>query len=341
MAKRRALVFLSWILVIDWCTNGQAAEAANDAVALCRSIGRGVNLGNALEAPREGAWGFSLKAEYFPLIKQVGFDSVRIPVRWSAHAKHEPPYTIDSEFFARVDWALDQAAKNDLVAILNVHHYDELYPNPDEHLPRLKGLWEQIAARYRDRSERVLFELLNEPNARLDDRKWNAAIPELLAIIRKNNPTRGVIVGPANWNNVNELEKLALPESDRWLIATFHYYEPFQFTHQGASWAKGSDAWRGKTWTASTEELTRLRADFDKAAAWGKRHNLPIFLGEFGAYSAADMDSRARWTAVVVHEAEARGFAWAYWEFGSGFGVYDPQRQAWREPLLKSLLAPR
>jgi endoglucanase len=92
---------------------------------------------------------------------------------------------------------------------------------------------------------------------------------------------------------MNSLATLELPESDRALIATFHYYEPFQFTHQGASRAKGSDAWRGRKWTESADELKRLPADFDKAAAWSKKHNRPIFLGEFGAYSAAAMQSRA------------------------------------------------
>src|SRR5688572_12063423 len=126
MIERRESVVLIWFLALACCVSASAAEPPGDAFALCRSIGRGVNLGNALEAPREGAWGFSLKAEYFALIKQAGFASVRIPVRWSAHAKSEPPHTIDPDFFSRVDWALNQAAKNDLVAIVNVHHYDEL-----------------------------------------------------------------------------------------------------------------------------------------------------------------------------------------------------------------------
>ena len=67
-------------------------------------LGRGVNLGNALNAPNEGEWGVTLKEEYFTKIKQAGFDSVRIPVRWSNHAGHAAPYAIDAKFLARVDW---------------------------------------------------------------------------------------------------------------------------------------------------------------------------------------------------------------------------------------------
>jgi endoglucanase len=313
-------------------------EPSPDAFALSHSIGRGINLGNGLEAPREGAWGYRIDDEHFELIKKAGFDSVRIPIRWSTRADKEPPYTIEPKFFERVDHVLDEAPKSKLTGIINVHHYDELYPDPDTHLPRLKAIWEQVAKHYADRPATVLFELLNEPNAKLDEVRWNAAIAELLPIVRASNPRRGVIVGPARWNNVNMLEKLELPENDHQLIVTFHYYEPFQFTHQGASWAKGSAAWRGRKWTGSTDELKRLRDDFDKAAAWGKKHNRPIFLGEFGAYSAADIESRARWTATIVREAESRGFGFAYWEFGSGFGAYDPRIGQWNKPLVEALV---
>jgi endoglucanase len=318
----------------------RASEPA-DAFALSRSIGRGINLGNGLEAPAEGAWGYKIDDEHLRLIHDAGFDSVRIPIKWSVRAAKEPPYAIEPKFFERVDHILDEAAKNHLVAIINVHHYDEVYPDPETHLPRLKAMWQQIAEHYRDRRSDVLFELLNEPNAKLDENRWNAAIAELLPTVRASNPKRGIIIGPARWNNVHMLEKLALPDDDRWLIATFHYYEPFQFTHQGASWAKDSDAWRGRKWTGSSDELKRLQDDFDQAAAWSKKHNRPIFLGEFGAYSAADMDSRGRWTAAVVREALARGFSFAYWEFGSGFGAYDIAKKEWRDPLLKALIPPK
>jgi endoglucanase len=61
-------------------------------------------------------------------------------------------------------------------------------------------------------------------------------------------------------------------------------------------------------------------------------------MGEFGAYSKAPHDSRIRWTDFVAREAERHGFAWAYWEFASGFGVYDPNAGLWREDLLKALI---
>jgi endoglucanase len=320
------------------CARGAAGSESGDIHGVNSKLHRGINLGNCLEAPKEGAWGVTLKADYFKAIKEAGFDTVRLPVKWSAHAQSNAPYTIDSKFAERVDWAVDQALAHRLNIIVNVHHYAEMDSEPDNHLPRLIGIWEQIAVRHKDRPAAVCFELLNEPHGKLSDEKWNAAIPELLRTVRKTNPTRAVIVGPGQWNSIRALDKLELPKEDRNLILTVHFYDPFEFTHQGAHWVKGSDKWKGRKWTGTEAEQTTIRKQLEKAAAWAKHHGRPVFLGEFGAFRDADMDSRARWTRFVTREAEKLGFSWAYWEFCSGFGAYDPQANAWRQPLKAALL---
>jgi endoglucanase len=318
--------------------HGQMGAVKTDIHAANKKLGRGINLGNALEAPKEGEWGVKLKAEYFAAIKKAGFDTVRLPVRWSAHAKAEAPYLIDTKFAERVDWAIQQAEANNLNIIVNVHHYGEMDAQPDKHLARLIALWEQIAERYKNRGPRVYFELFNEPHDKFIEGKWNAAIPKLLAAVRKTNPTRPVIVGPSHWNAIWTLEKLQLPKDDRNLIVTVHFYEPFQFTHQGASWVQGSDKWKGKKWTGAPAERAAIQKDFDKAAAFGKAHDRPMFLGEFGAYEGADIESRAKWTECVAENAQRVGFSWAYWEFCSGFGAYDSKTDMWRLPLKAALL---
>ncbi|HKI37524.1 MAG TPA: glycoside hydrolase family 5 protein [Gemmataceae bacterium] len=302
-----------------------------------RLLGRGINFGNALEAPREGDWGLTLEEDYFERVKKAGFNSVRLPIRWSAHAGAKPPHEIDAAFFKRIDWAVEQALSRDLVAVLNVHHFDELLQDPDKHEAELLALWKQIAEHYRDRSNRLYFELLNEPNGKLTEERWNALVPKLLEVVRATNPKRIVIVGPGQWNGLGALDKLSLPEKDRNLIVTFHYYSPFHFTHQGAEWLSESKKWKGTTWTGTAKETEELSKDFAKAAAWAKKHERPLFLGEFGSYGVADMDSRARWTRAVAREAEKHGFSWAYWEFGAGFAAYDRKAKAWHEPLLKAL----
>lgn len=313
-------------------------QATRDIRVTNARLGRGINLGNALEAQREGAWGVQLKAEYFTAIRQAGFATVRLPVRWSAHARTDAPYTIDPQFAERVDWAVSQALANELNIIVNIHHYDELDTNPDEHLPRLESLWRQIAARYQDRPDGVYFELLNEPHGQLTEAKWNAVVPRLLAAVRETNPVRPVLIGPAQWNSVRALDQLELPQGDRNLIVTIHFYEPFEFTHQGAEWVNGSDQWKGRTWAGTESEQAAIRSQLEQAAAWATAHDRPVFLGEFGAYQQADLESRARWTRFVAREAERLGFSWSYWEFGAGFGAYDPNAETWRAALKSALL---
>jgi endoglucanase len=298
---------------------------------------RGINLGDMLEAPEEGQWGLTVQEEYFELIKEAGFDFVRLPVRWNTHAAQESPYTVDPAFFGRVDDVVRWALERDLAIIIDFHHYEELMGDPWGNKDRYLGIWKQVAEHYKDDPPGVLFELLNEPNDQLNASLWNEYLAAALAILRATNPTRDVVVGPAGWNAYDWVSTLDLP-ADEHLIVTFHYYLPFPFTHQGAEWVQGSDPWLGTAWEATEAEKAEITRHFDAVAGWAERHHLRILLGEFGAYSRADLASRVRWTEYVAREAERHGFAWSYWEFASGFGIYDPEGKAWREELLKALI---
>ncbi|MCJ7776921.1 MAG: glycoside hydrolase family 5 protein [Sedimentisphaerales bacterium] len=303
-----------------------------------KRIGRGINLGNALDAPNEGEWGVTLKEEYFKIIKEAGFDSVRIPIRWSAHALENAPYTIEKSFFDRVDWAIENALKNDLYVILNIHHYLEIMEDPANHQERFYALWEQIAEHYKDYPDSVLFELINEPDGKLS-RVWNETFKKALAIVRKSNPHRTVVIDPAEDSVIKLLKKLDIPKEERDVIVSVHYYTPLEFTHQGAEWVgEKSTAWLGTTWTGTEKEKVAITKAFDEAAAWSKENNRPINLGEFGVYEKADMDSRANWTEFVVKSAVERGWSFSYWEFCSGFGAYDQETNTWRKPLLNALI---
>jgi endoglucanase len=317
------------------------ADATSDAFPYNQLLGRGVNLGNSLEAPREGAWGLVLKEQFFPEIKQAGFDSVRIPIRWSAHAQRSAPFQIDEPFFDRVDRAVNTALGSGLVVVINMHHYEEIFRQPAEHRERFVQLWRQIAQHYQAHSDRLLFELLNEPHEQLTSDLWNDCLSDVLRAVRQSNPDRVVIVGPAQWNNISQLPLLELPADDRRLIVTFHYYNPFQFTHQGASWVNGSRSWLGTRWQGTEQDKQAVIDDLDEAARWAQQAGRPLYLGEFGSYHEAPMESRAHWTRFVRDEAERRGISWAYWEFGAGFGVFDPARNEWRPELLGALTGPR
>jgi endoglucanase len=307
------------------------------AFEMNKRIGRGINLGNALEAPNEGGWGVTLQEEYFQLIADKGFDSVRVPIRWSSHASQTAPYTIDPAFFDRIDWVVEKSLSRNLIAVINFHHYEEIFSDPDGHEERFLALWQQVAEHYQDYPEELIFEILNEPHDKLWSLKWNRLLVKALDTIRQSNPDRIVIIGPPEWNAVNQLRSLKLPEVDRNIIVTFHYYEPYHFTHQGAEWSDGSEAWLGLTWDATEKQKSDVIKAFDGAKTWADRNNRPLYLGEFGAYSKADIDSRARWTAFVAQTASERDISWAYWEFCAGFGVYEPDLKIWMNPLVEAL----
>jgi endoglucanase len=232
-----------------------------------------------------------------------------------------------------VNWALER----NLAVIIDFHHYEEMTWDPWGHKDRFLAIWEQVAEHYQDYPPNVLFELLNEPNGELNAALWNQYAAEALAVVRESNSTRDVIIGPASWNAYDWVSTLEVPD-DEHIIATFHYYLPFEFTHQGAEWVPGSDPWLGKTWDGTEGEKNEVTAHFKMVADWAGRHHVRVLLGEFGAYSKADMDSRLRWTDYVTREAERLGFAWSYWEFGAGFGVYDPDGKLWRANLLQALI---
>jgi endoglucanase len=352
MMKKLFLVLISStipLLILTSCSSPEGAARMTksptetpqnflDAFEVNKMIGRGVNLGNALEAPQEGAWGITLEEEYFQLIADRGFDSVRVPIRWSTHASLDPPFAIEPVFFERIDWVVDNALTRDLIVVINFHHYEEIFTDPGGHEARFLALWQQVATHYQDYPQELVFEILNEPHDKLDAVLWNQLLVKALQTIRQTNPDRTVIVGPPEWNGVNQLGFLNLPEDDRQIIVTFHYYEPYHFTHQGAEWADGSDAWLGLTWDEKDRETNQVIKALDGAKAWADRHNRPLYMGEFGAYSKADFDSRVRWTAYVARSASERGFSWAYWEFCAGFGIYDPDIKIWLNPLVDALL---
>ena len=431
-------------------------------------LGTGVNFGNMLEAPNEGDWGLKVEPEYFEFVKQAGFDHVRLPVSWTYHAARESPYKIDEAFLLRVEELITSSLKARLKILVNYHHDDALSKDPMTNRERFLAIWRQLAERFRDLpNDQVAFELLNEPQAAftISPETWNSLLSETLKIVRTSNPQRTIVVGPVQYNSIQALYSLKLPD-DRLLVVTVHYYDPFEFTHQGAEWLKpvpptgvpwnakdvspatrwqnwswdsrvvGSDkgvtveyqkGWAGvqlhavepmpkpqrielkvdaavrlkvalvskgkrseKSIEATSgkaiaidasgfseieqfEELVlqsdspdpvgafhiqelrliykdrtvnvlanageKIRADLKVAAEWGTRNRRTIYLGEFGTFQAADLESRAHWTRAVRNVASDLDLDWCYWEFAAGFGIYDPVKREFRRPLLDSLQA--
>ena len=324
---------------VEWLFDPPSSQPL-DAFLMNEKIGRGFNLGNALEAPTEGEWGVVVKDEYLEIIAAAGFNSIRLPVTWPTRTIEEPPFLIAETFLSRVDHIVETALGLDLTVVLNNHHFDALNENPAANRDWLLSIWRQLSEHYKNYPDELFFEILNEPHGAFNDdaQIWHTLAADALRIIREKNPFRMVVIGPISWNSVHYLQGFQLPEDDRGIIATFHYYDPFHFTHQGASWVgEHANDWLGTTWMGSQDERTDVNKAFDAAAAWAQEKNRPLLMGEFGAYNTADMNSRYRWTDYVCRAAEKRGFSWTYWEFGAGFGAYDRDAGQWREILLKAL----
>jgi len=274
---------------------------------------------------------------HFGEIRRGGLDFVRVNLQAFRHMGADNRLT--PAFLERLDWIVKNATEAGLSVILDEHDFNACSDDVDRCRTRLSAFWNQVAPRYKNAPPTVMFELLNEPHAKLDADTWNALYPEILAIVRQTNPTRRVIVGPTQWNSREKLDTLMLPANDPNIIATFHYYDPFPFTHQGASWVEETKKLKGISWGTEADRA-QIAADFDRVAAWAKANNRQVLLGEFGAYdrSGTPMKMRAAYTGAVAREAEKHGFSWAYWQFDSDFIAWDMKSNGWVEPIHKALI---
>jgi endoglucanase len=332
----------------------KAVPASAKVRAEFAQLGPGINFGNMLDAPREGDWGSRVRDGYPAMVWQAGFRHVRLPVRWSAHARPDADAQIDPEFMARVDVVVDSLLAQGFTVILDMHHYRQLdgdrfdpgeaSVDPRNVKPRFLSMWRQIAGHFAGRGDKLWFELYNEPHGEQTAASWNDLAARALDVVRASNPQRTIVIGPVKWNSARELSALALPPDSN-LVATVHDYQPFRFTHQQASWAGGEVARLSGETCCNSDQREALTEPLTLAKRWADQNLIPVWLGEFGSYGGPpghpnDTASRAEYTRLVREAADQRGIPWAYWELDSGFGAYDPKARQWREPLRQALLGP-
>ena len=331
---------------------------------------KGINLGNRLDAPNEGDWGGVIQDEDFPFIAQRGFDHVRIPIRFSGHAGAASPYTIDADFFSRVDTVLDQAAAANLAVVVDMHAYDDLAANVAAHRDRFVALWTQVAARYRGRPDTVAFELLNEPYGQLDT-TWNDVMLPAIQAIRATNPRRLLIVDAVFWADPTKLSTLTLPD-DANIMASIHLYEPKLFTFQGQDWigaaflttgvifpgppatpvepvqAAKDAAWANQwfidynTKPAATNPSgpATVAAQIALITAYRQRQGRTVYNGEWGPQDGGALDSRVRLVTEVRQQCESAGIGWAIWEDPVNMNLFDSLAGTWLTAIVDALLPP-
>ncbi|MEL6355513.1 MAG: cellulase family glycosylhydrolase [Bacteroidota bacterium] len=314
------LFFVLSILGVLGTLSAQITPA--EAVA---AMGRGINLGNTLEPPLEGDWNNGpAQASYFDNYVDAGFTNVRIPVRWDQHTANSAPFNIDSDWMDRVEEVVDWGLERGLYITLNGHHEDWLkqnYSNPTLRA-RYDAIWEQVSERFQDKSERLLFEIINEPNgmtvAEVDDLNLR-----ILGIIRATNPTRIVIYGGNMYSNSEQLLTAGIPNDD-YIIGYFHSYDPWPFAGQGnGSWG-------------TPQDYQALNDKFAAVGSWSTANGIPVHLSEFGAVHECDYNSRMRHYAAYVEAALENGFAFSVWDDGGMFGVLNRNAGTW--PEVKDIL---
>ena len=324
------------ICVLLLSLSGSGASAMTKKVQP-PSLGRGVNV-----LGFDPIWTDRTKARFtesdFAAIRRGGFSTIRVNLQAFAHM--DAAERLDPRWLETLDWVVREAGRAGLIIILDEHDSGPCSHDVSTCRERLLAFWQQVSARYRMSPATVLFEPLNEPSGDLVPERWNTLLIDLLAVIRRTNPNRWVVIGPGQFNDYKALAALLLPEQDRKILVTVHYYEPFPFTHQGTTWTQPSrEKLVGVTWGTPADRVA-VAQDFDAIAAWSHDHNRPILLGEFGAYDKGDMTSRAAWTATVARVAEQRGMAWCYWQFDHDFIVFDVKLGAWVKPIHDALVPP-
>lgn len=332
----KKLLLISAILLALFSLKYEVFAQKVTAKDQCKKIGRGVNIIGYDSAVWKDHTKGRFKEKYFKMIKEAGFSSVRVNL--FAFSGMDSAYKLNPKWLETLDWVVKEALQANLMVILDMHEYNAMADDPIAKKEMFMSVWRQLAPRYKNQPSDVIFELLNEPNQKLNVELWNQYLADAIKLVRETNPNRTLIIGPANWNGIESLPTLVLPENDKNIIVTVHFYHPMPFTHQGAYWTKDYKDLSGVKWLGTTEEKQMIETKLKTAADWSIANDRPIFLGEFGAYDKGDMESRARYTAYVARTAEIFGFSWAYWQFDSDFIVYDVEKETWVMPILNALM---
>ena len=290
-------------------------------------------------------------AEDIALIKSMGFDHVRLSVDPQPMMISHRPDEIPAEYLGYLDAAVKMILDQGLAVIIDVQPDSDLkarLAKDDSFVQEFADFWRALARHYSSwDSERVFLEILNEPE--FSDRyRWYGVQAKLAAAIRDGAPRHTMIAAGARWSNDDELVFLE-PLRDPNVVYTFHFYEPFVFTHQGATWGAYSWHWvKGLHYPSSPEsaekvaagvpdavdrlavirygqdhwDAGRIDADITQVAEWARQRGVPVVCNEFGVYrDYADPQDRAAWIHDVRSALEHHGMGWTMWDYSGNFGV--------------------
>jgi endoglucanase len=333
MGKERSLrAFLITVLSVQISLVSAALSVAPASAQTVAQLGPGINLGNVFDAPGgEGTWRpLPAQESEFDAFKAAGFRHVRVPVTWGNHMGSTPPYAIDPAFLNRITEVVNWGVSRGLIVVLNAHHEDWFKKDPNAQAARFDALWRQIAFAFRNvPNKKLVFEILNESDAQtITDAETDAMNARVLAIIRKTNPARTVLIAAVG-DNAGRLRdnRMAVPR-DTHLMCTFHSYDPWSF-------ASGET----KTWGTEADKKYLLTGEpnFEALEKWSQEHHCPLYLGEFGSSTKVNPASRVSWYGFIANQCVRRGISYAVWDDAGGDEIYDRKTGQWATGILPVL----
>lgn len=321
-------------------------------MAFIKELGCGISIGNSLDVARvkkyhpeagideyEMGWGNPrIIREHFTAIYRAGFETVRIPVSWEEHIDENG--TIQNEFMDRVQEVVNMALECKLYVIINTHHEEWLnlsFDNREKVKQHFSVVWKQIATRFQDYSERLIFEGLNEPRLRESTYEWNEGTPELRSFVNElngifirtvrgtmgNNRNRYLMISPyCNRVHEDSLKDLIVPDDER-IIISVHLYQPSKFCHETDGFG---------TWNPDEEEWSKINKSFALLYEYFLSKKIPVVITEFGCADKSNIQDRIRWTEDITKLCHAFHIPYIWWDNGSSFRLLDRQTCGWVYP---------
>lgn len=304
------------------------SNAQTTAWTRANTLQKGINMSAWLEAEWEipvNGYPDTLKytKNHFIFLKNLGFKTIRMPVIFETLADTFPPYNLHSSHitYSLVDsvisWTqilglnlvIDNHPSNDssTYVLTNANHLTQL--------PRLCGVWKNLAQKYKSLNPNTtFFEIRNEPTDTISTANWRVVAKAIIDTIRNYDTQHTIIAGAAFWNAGDSLYNL-VPFADTNIIYTFHYYDPFDFTTQG---------WPGFPTGVTfplAGDVDYMRQFLIDVKNWSLTNNLPIWLSEAGCNRMGDPVSRCNYVNSLVFFIDSLNIPWAYWD---GFRIQDP-----------------
>ena len=313
----------------------------------------GWNLGNTLDATggtgrsSEISWGNPrTKKEMIDAVHDRGFDTVRIPVTWAGHLGDGPEYTIDPEWLDRVQEVVNYAIDDEMYVILDTHHEESWRIPNDANIDAVDeqhaAIWAQIAERFKDYGDKLIFEGMNEPRVKGSPDEWNGGTPAERKNIDRLNQTFIDTVRNTGGNNSERLLLLAtygnscVPDAiesavipdDPNIAFSLHAYTPYAFTYNV------NESWELFDWDGSHDD--DIKYQFSDIKSKFLDNGIPVILTEYGAVNKDGHDEDViRWLGVYLGYAKELGMPCIWWDNGvytgdgERFGLFDRHKLSW------------